>query len=113
MSLCQGGGAVSDALRETWELYEQRAASGRPVPIRFLVDAWGSGYGDCAEVGLLRFPRIPRTGEESLEVAARPSRNCRRFLDSDCTVHIASACENLTRNRRFLVLEGPVLETLG
>ncbi|CAE7896222.1 nramp1 [Symbiodinium microadriaticum] len=45
----QGGGAVSDALRETWELYEQSAANGRPVPIRFLVDAWGSGYGDCAE----------------------------------------------------------------
>ncbi|CAE7548921.1 nramp1 [Symbiodinium natans] len=45
----QGAGAVSDALRETWELYEQMAASGRPVPIQFLVNAWGSGYGDCAE----------------------------------------------------------------
>ncbi|CAE7773092.1 nramp1 [Symbiodinium pilosum] len=45
----QGAGSVSDALRETWELYEHRAASGRPVPIQFLVDAWGSGYGDCAE----------------------------------------------------------------
>ena len=46
---CQGTGSVSDALRETWELYEQRAASGRPVPVQFLVNAWGSGYGDCAE----------------------------------------------------------------
>ncbi|CAJ1383452.1 unnamed protein product [Effrenium voratum] len=40
----QGHGSA-DALRKTWDLYER----GGPVPVQALVEAWGGGYGDCAE----------------------------------------------------------------
>lgn len=42
-------GTVTKALRETWELYEGATSKGVRVPVRALVQAWGSGYGDCAE----------------------------------------------------------------
>merc|ERR1712187_1068309 len=43
------GGAVTQALRETWELYSKAAANGGEVSAKALVKAWGRGYGDCAE----------------------------------------------------------------
>ena len=39
------GHGSADALRKTWDLYER----GGPVPVQALVEAWGGGYGDCAE----------------------------------------------------------------
>merc|ERR1719265_659913 len=45
----ESGGPKTNALRETWELYEKAANNGRPVPVNALVSAWGQGYGDCAE----------------------------------------------------------------
>jgi len=42
-------GTTLCALRETWKQYETAANSGQPVPVSALVDAWGRGYGDCAD----------------------------------------------------------------
>mmetsp|Transcript_45015 Transcript_45015/g.106936 ORF Transcript_45015/g.106936 Transcript_45015/m.106936 type:complete len:502 (+) Transcript_45015:37-1542(+) len=43
------GGKAANALRETWRLYERAATSGARVSVSALVEAWGAGYGDCAE----------------------------------------------------------------
>lgn len=43
------GGTATNALRDTWELYEREAAQGNVVSVAALVEAWGHGYGDCAE----------------------------------------------------------------
>ncbi|CAK0849359.1 unnamed protein product, partial [Prorocentrum cordatum] len=59
-----------------WELYGRAAASGALVPVNALVEAWGGGYGDCAEAygrlndeleqhhvkGLLALVPVPWTG---------------------------------------------------
>lgn len=42
-------GSTLCALRETWKQYETAANAGQPVPVSALVDAWGRGYGDCAD----------------------------------------------------------------
>mmetsp|Transcript_43555 Transcript_43555/g.79305 ORF Transcript_43555/g.79305 Transcript_43555/m.79305 type:complete len:499 (-) Transcript_43555:33-1529(-) len=43
------GGKAANALRVTWRLYEHAARSGDRVSVSALVEAWGAGYGDCAE----------------------------------------------------------------
>eukprot|EP00933_Yihiella_yeosuensis_P052301 TRINITY_DN50329_c0_g1_i1.p1 TRINITY_DN50329_c0_g1~~TRINITY_DN50329_c0_g1_i1.p1 ORF type:complete len:540 (+),score=104.77 TRINITY_DN50329_c0_g1_i1:132-1751(+) len=55
------GGPVANALRETWDIYEKSDPERRPVPVDSLVQAWGSGTGDCAEA----FAKLQR--EEILE----------------------------------------------
>lgn len=44
-----GRGNALGALQETWELYERAAVDRRTVSVAALVQAWGRGYGDCAE----------------------------------------------------------------